>query len=250
MIGGFELQSSKCIKRFKVDSFLCRFRVGYFYKQNGSSVSDGVYTVHTGIDDLQLLGQMYSWNNATSLDFYGDQCNSFNESSVGDFQEPFGEKVRQSIKVFAGNACRWSKLHFAERTGFKGIPVNRYNYTDELFDYDLEENQCYCESKELCPKKGVYDSSKCSYGAPSAASLPHFLFADASFTEAVSGMQPDLAKHNSFVDMHPTFGVPLRSEARIQLNLVVKRDANVDFLKNLHSEEIYFPLLWFEAVSD
>jgi len=59
----------------------------------------------------------------------------------------------------------------------------------------------------------------------------------------VEGLKPNKEKHQFYVDISPEFGFPLAIRPRFQLNVVIKRDEDIDILRNF-SEELVLPFLW------
>lgn len=51
-------------------------------------------------------------------------------------------------------------------------------------------------------------------GAPAFASFPHFYLGDPSLLENIEGLKPDPEKHNSYIDIHPTLGMPLGANSK------------------------------------
>ena len=88
-----------------------------------------------------------------------------------------------------------------------------------------------------CFKSGVLNMAPCKTrsdlpkGAPIALSYPHFYQADPQYLSAVEGLKPNKEKHQFYVDISPEFGFPLAIRPRFQLNVVIKRDEDIDILR-------------------
>lgn len=54
-----------------------------------------------------------------------------------------------------------------------------------------------------CLPEGLVDVTDCYYGFPIALSYPHFLDADPSLLEKVSGLTPNRSLHESFFVLNP-----------------------------------------------
>ena len=80
----------------------------------------------------------------------------------------------------------------------------------------------------MAPCKTRHDLPK---GAPIALSYPHFYQADPSYLDAVEGLEPDKDKHQFYVDISPEFGFPLAIRPRFQLNVVIKKDEDIDIMR-------------------
>ena len=102
-----------------------------------------------------------------------------------------------------------------------------------------EANKCYCMKEEGfdCFKSGVLNMAPCKTrpdlpkGAPIALSYPHFYQADPKYLNAVEGLKPDKDKHQFYVDISPEFGFPLAIRPRFQLNVVIKKDEDIDIMR-------------------
>jgi len=57
-----------------------------------------------------------------------------------------------------------------------------------------------------------------------ANTRPHFLHANQSYLNSVSGLRPDPEKHSFYFDVQPTTGTTLSAKARIQINMAIKRN--------------------------
>ena len=55
------------------------------------------------------------------------------------------------------------------------------------------------------------------------------------------------AKHETFIDIHPTSGVPLASLTRIQLNAIINRDNDIEMMSRFSTgDRLILPFLWTE----
>jgi len=59
----------------------------------------------------------------------------------------------------------------------------------------------------------------------------------------VSGLSPQKDKHQFYVDIAPDFGFPLAIRPRFQLNVVIKRDPDIEIMRNF-PETLVLPFLW------
>ena len=79
--------------------------------------------------------------------------------------------------------------------------------------------------------------------APLALSMPHFLNADPSYNERISGLNPDPEKHQFYMDVMPEFGFPLAIRARFQLNILLNGDRDIPAIRNVQ-KNLVMPFLW------
>ena len=128
------------------------------------------------------------------------------------------------------------------------------NHKDQNKTQRNVENECYCLEDDgfSCFKSGVMNLENCKRVVdeggeitypPLALSQPHFYNADQSFRDAVRGLNPQKEKHEFYMDIVPEFGFPLAIMPRFQLNLVLRRENDVDALKNMEAE-VVLPFLW------
>jgi hypothetical protein len=221
-------------------------KFAYFYNRNNSA-SDGIYSIFTGKSDTNKLGLMDSWNKQKNLSKYwfGEQCDRIDLSSGGDFQPPYKlTKSNGPIYMFVGDICRSIKFNYYKDIDVNGIKCKRYVADQSLFDYSLKENKCFCDQIFGCPANGVADVSSCTYGAPAFVSFPHFLYADRSYSKFIQGLKPSEDKHKFFMDIEPTFGIPINAKARIQINVLFEKVDGIDLFSNLKHEQLFLPQLW------
>ncbi len=49
--------------------------------------------------------------------------------------------------------------------------------------------------------------------------------------------------------MFQTLGIPLNIAARMQINIVLEQNDNLEFSQNRTEKAVYFPQFWFSVVS-
>lgn len=74
-----------------------------FFQLNYSSTADGVYTMHTGINDLTTLGLASSWNYSNKTVFSGE-CGVVN-GSFGELYPPHTYS-QDKVYLFGYATCR------------------------------------------------------------------------------------------------------------------------------------------------
>jgi hypothetical protein len=52
------------------------------------------------------------------------------------------------------------------------------------------------------------------------------------------------------MDLEPNLGTPVKVVARLQVNIVFEKNEALDFASNLTSEQIYYPMFWFETSTE
>ncbi len=91
---------------------------------------------------------------------------------------------------------------------------------------------------------GIFDLSACHYGAPTFISFPHFLNADNSYLNTVSGLEPNSSLHQTYLDVEPLTGTPIDLALRVQLNVFVNPPAAI--FRYGKMPKIIFPVFWQE----
>lgn len=170
-----------------------------------------------------------------------------------------GAKKTDHIEMFISLMCRKIGLNYekdvlyGELTSLRFIPPP--NALGSADDNNTEtrntDNKCYCLKDQGfdCFKSGVLNMAPCKIsdslpkGAPIALSYPHFYQADPQYLNAVEGLKPDKERHEFYVDISPAFGFPLAIRPRFQLNVVIKRDQDIEIMRNF-PEELVLPFLW------
>lgn len=108
--------------------------------------------------------------------------------------------------VFTHELCRSLQLEYKRESSVRGIKTYRYEPTNDLFK--SSNSKCYCTESSRCKHDGVVDLSPCWYKAPLYGSVPHFAGDDfKEIRDSIIGLKPDLAKHQSFIDLDPITGI-------------------------------------------
>ena len=74
-------------------------------------------------------------------------------------------------------------------------------------------------------------------------SWPHFFQADPKLLDTVDGLKPDQKKHQSYFDVQPVLGAPLRGKLKFQINIQINEVNGVKAAEGLR--DIVFPFVWF-----
>jgi len=219
-------------------------KFGWFYKRNGTSWSDGDLSMHTGSDDISLLGSIVSWNRKNRTDAFPGECGVVKGSSDGLFP-PGLTSNKDTISIFSTDLCR--PLHFIKEAtqDVHGIPVEKFNLAPENFANSsvCEENSCYNNNIPT----GVQNVTQCKMESPAFVSRPHFHLADPFYQEQFQyGIMPEDGKHDSSFWIEPKSSIPLKVDMKLQLNVLLRKVEGIEYLfKNL--PEVMFPVFWFES---
>ncbi|KAF4528634.1 hypothetical protein B566_EDAN012782 [Ephemera danica] len=221
---------------------LTDYLYSYFYATNASY--DGKYTINTGIVDPRRLGWIEMWEDSATLPFWsGPQCNQILGTDAAIFP-PF--LTRESrINIFSSDLCRSLYAVYQQDIEYRDIPGYRYVASHEQLANvkDNPENYCWCSENAGCLKEGSVDLYPCQDAAV-VLTFPHFYQAARDYQSMVDGLSPNQQKHETFLDLEPYTGVPLRGAKRIQFNMMVKPVRNIQITNNL--PEALIPLLWVD----
>lgn len=217
-------------------------KFGWFYTRNDSDRYEGTYNMDTGANGQ--IGQLYNWRYSNQTPYYEGQCGRV-EGSAGEF---FDRNLtpNSTIKFFSSDLCRKVELEYDHNVTINGIVGYRYSAHDKFLDNGtrLPENKCFCIGD--CMPYGALNVSACRFGSPAFVSLPNFYKADPYYTRSIDGMNPSGDKHDFYMIFEPTTGIPLQVAARLQLNLLLLPNYEINMYRNV--PKIYFPVLWFEQV--
>ena len=204
-------------------------------------------TINHGIEDLSRKGWVERYDDSQWLHWWeaGSDCDKVGGQDGGSL--PPGVTREQHMQMFIDLMCRKINLEYEkdvdhmDLNSFRFIPPPNAMGSPDDPDEDTANpaNSCYCLAEQgfQCFKSGVLNLAPCKRspglpkGAPIALSFPHFYQADQSFLDAVSGLSPQKDKHQFFVDISPEFGFPLAIRPRFQLNVIIKRDTNIDIMR-------------------
>ena len=110
------------------------------------------------------------------------------------------------LHIFNRDLCHSLPMEFHEEVmNPNGIPAYRFRFASDAFDSPKvnPDNACFCNDGNCGTPSGVFNISRCQYGAPTFLSLPHFLNGDPSLHNAFEGLNPDAKKHASYLDVQP-----------------------------------------------
>ncbi|KAK2575738.1 hypothetical protein KPH14_012124 [Odynerus spinipes] len=216
-------------------------RFGWFYGRNNSDSFEGTFNMLTGKNDIYEMGIVKEWNFERETNYYKNSC-AIVGGTNGDLWPPL--KDNETVSIFVPDICTYVTLTYQNESVFQGLRGSKFISDETMLDNGdiVESRKCYC-STDKCDPAGVLNVSKCKYGAPAVISLPHFYLADSSYKKAVVGMTPSRKKHETFVTVEPTTGVPMQVKAQLQLNLLVEPIEHMSIFKFVR--KTYMPMMWF-----
>ncbi|XP_001356433.2 protein croquemort [Drosophila pseudoobscura] len=224
-------------------------RFGWLADRNESLTYDGLFTIHTGTDNIANVGKLTHWNGKAETGFYEMPCGVVN-GTTGDLFAP-KMNVKDEITIFATDACRFMNLRPEGTLENHGLTATRWVGTEETLDSgeNYPNQACFCDPRlEECPKTGVVECKACRDKAPIYSSFPHFYLADKHYLDAITGMNPDKAKHEFVMAIEPTTGVPVQVHGRIQINMMIEPDDDYDIYRGV--SKVLMPMFWFDQYAE
>jgi len=215
--------------------------------------------MHHGMADLKKKGWVEEFNSSPNMNWWqpGSTCDKLGGQDGATL--PPGVMKTDAMDMFISLMCRRINLEYEKDVDHLGLNSYRFippanamgSHTDPDPKARNLANSCYCLKDQgfSCFKSGVLNMEPCKRstqlpkGAPIALSFPHFYQADPSYLSAVSGLSPDKEKHQFYVDVAPEFGFPLAIRPRFQLNVIIKRDKDIELMSHF-AEELILPFLW------
>lgn len=92
--------------------------------------------------------------------------------------------------------------------------------------------------------------TNCKQKSPTFVSRPHFYLADESYLHQFQyGLNPDPERHKSVFWLEPMSSIPVKVNIRLQLNILLRKVKGIEYLFR-DVQEIMYPALWFETVSE
>lgn len=194
---------------------------GLMAGKNGTAIP---FQAKTGIKNRDELGKIIKFNDKSELDWWsGEYCNEI--KGTDGFAFKANVKKTDLLHLFAFDLCRSIPLEYQKDTeDSNGIPCYRFVPPANTFGTPEENsnNACYCNNPDGCNvPSGIFNASICQFGSPVMFSWPHFFQADPKLLDTVDGLKPDQKKHQSYFDVQPVLGAPLRGKLKFQINIQI-----------------------------
>uniref|UniRef100_A0A671L767 Lysosome membrane protein 2-like n=1 Tax=Sinocyclocheilus anshuiensis TaxID=1608454 RepID=A0A671L767_9TELE len=182
---------------------------GLMYNKNGTH--EGEFVFHTGEKNYMDYGKIDTWNGIRYLTAFDPYPNKYNFTDGSVFHTFLSRK--ELLYIFAADLCRSIHLAYVADKEVKGIPAFRFAPPSDVLAPPDENpsNAGFCVPAGDCLGKGVLKVSVCRQGAPIVVSFPHFYQADKRYINAIDGMNPNEEEHETYLDINPTTGVPIRA---------------------------------------
>ncbi|XP_020325773.2 lysosome membrane protein 2 [Oncorhynchus kisutch] len=214
---------------------------GLMYKKNGSN--DGEVVYHTGEADSMDYGRIARFKGESKLSLWtSEQSNMINGTDGSAFHPLLSKKER--LYIFSPDLCRSIFMEFEKDVEVKGLPAYRFTPPRDVLASKEENpaNEGFCVSPKECLGSGVLKVSVCKKGAPVVVSFPHFYLGEEKYTNAIEGLSPVREHHQTYLDLNPTTGVPIRASKKAQINILINRISGFPKTKSLN--ETIFPVMF------
>uniref|UniRef100_A0A3B5K0C9 Scavenger receptor class B, member 2a n=1 Tax=Takifugu rubripes TaxID=31033 RepID=A0A3B5K0C9_TAKRU len=208
--------------RSEVDEYF-----GLMWKKNGTH--EGEFVFHTGVENYLDYGKIDTWNGMRKMNWWSSNQSNMINGTDGAVFHPLINR-NELLYIFAADLCRSIHLAYVEDVEVKGIQAYRFAPPSDVLMSPKENptNEGFCVPAGDCLGTGVLKVSVCREGAPIVVSFPHFYQADPMYINAIDGLSPNKDEHETYLDLQPTSGVPIRACKRAQLNIILKRTATID----------------------
>ncbi|PSN44095.1 hypothetical protein C0J52_07656 [Blattella germanica] len=257
MFDGYEDELLNITSKLNISQFSVPLdKFGWFYPRNNSETYDGVFNMHTGIDNIDVLGLMAAWNYQSQSSYFDGQCGHIT-GYTGELFPPLEDA--QAIDLFASEICSSLTLSKSPEQ-FSRLGLEGFKFVGDISVFDngtkFPGKRCYCAKSSLigtddiplgieeCMPSGVRGISKCKFGAPAFVSFPHFYNGDPHYVQSVKGLSPKKELHEFYIAVEPITGIPLDVKARMQINVLLQSYKNSKvFVEGM--PKIMMPALWF-----
>lgn len=214
---------------------------GLMWKKNGTH--EGEFVFHTGELDSMDYGKIDTWNGLREMNYWSSNQSNMINGTDGSVFHPLLSRD-ELLYIFAAELCRSIHLAFVEDVEVKGIQAYRFAPPVDVLQAPSinPANEGFCVPKGDCLGTGVLKVSVCREGAPIVVSFPHFYLADQKYVDAIEGLSPNKEEHETYLDLSPIVGVPIRACKRMQLNIILNRIQG--FPKTKFINETIFPIMY------
>jgi hypothetical protein len=186
------------------------------------SSGNAMTSQNTGQDSLDSIGVLTQWAGHKTLPWWDDGCQDFKGATDGTQFKP-GLSKSDRPRVFADAMWRPIELAYVQDSSVKGVDTLRFGLAPEamLSSRKNPENVCYYQDVD-----GFVNLSTALY-APLLVSKPYYLDADTkgslplNLTVNNVTLTPNRDRDDSYLDVEPITGAPMRVSVKVQMNLLV-----------------------------
>lgn len=213
-----------------------------FYRKNNTN--GGTYTVYTGVRGMEQYQHIARWRGKPNLDFWqpdaagGDTCNMINGTAGSQFPRPVSRGTL--LRLYVSELCRSIYAEYEKDVRHGALTLYRFVLPPRLLA-NSPENQCYCTDPFTC-RASMINVAPCRNGAPVVMSTPHFYQGSAQDVAELQGLAPSAEEHQTYLDVEPNTGVTFRAAKRIQVNMPLRRYADLPAFRGV--PDVVVPVLW------
>uniref|UniRef100_A0A8C6MGQ5 Scavenger receptor class B, member 2a n=1 Tax=Nothobranchius furzeri TaxID=105023 RepID=A0A8C6MGQ5_NOTFU len=183
-----------------------------------------------------------TWNSLRKMSWWPSSQSSVISGMEGAVFHPLINK-NELLYIFAAELCRSIHLTYMKEVEVKGVRAYRFAPPADVL---MSLNNAVACMLEMCLGIGVLKVGVCREGLPVVMSFPRFYQADKAYIDTVDGLKPQKEYHETYLDLQPTLGVPIRSCKRTQLNVLLKRFSG--FRNMRYIQKTVFPILFVSEV--
>ena len=194
--------------------------------QVNNSANDSLpSTIHTGVGDIDRIGEFQQWDGHRQLDIWFQPSANEINGTEGLFFRPNLMKG-ETLQAFVDDVVRSFTLRQKTMVEHRGLKAWRYELDSTTFlspsNYPPNARWGSWEYD------GVIYLGVTRYPVvPIYGSKPHFLDGDPILREKVEGLHPDPSKHDTDIDVEIYTGANIQFRRQLQIN--VKATQNTDF---------------------
>ncbi|CAB1351995.1 unnamed protein product, partial [Coregonus sp. 'balchen'] len=193
--------------------------------------------------DFMDYGRVATFKGESKLSLWTSEQSNMINGTDGSAFHPLLSKTER-LYIFSPDLCRSIFMEFEKDVWVKGLPAYRFTPPRDVLASKEENpaNEGFCVSPKECLGTGLLKVSVCRKGAPVVTSFPHFYLGDEKYSNAIEGLNPVREHHQTYLDLNPTTGVPIRASKRAQVNILINRISGFPKTKSLN--ETIFPVMF------
>lgn len=173
-------------------------------------------------EEAAVYGWTKVWGSDDANRIYGTDASQYTP----------GKYERDSLPTYISDIYRSTVLGFVKEYTWKGIRLRRYGLrASDLYTSNCKSTTGGIDDANHCNPAnadfysfstwGVLNFTTVGGGVPLFASKPHFLTGDPWLVSHVSGLEPNGAVHETYLDIEPVTGYTFRAAKRLQLGAII-----------------------------
>ncbi|MFX1494651.1 MAG: hypothetical protein ACFFBZ_10255, partial [Promethearchaeota archaeon] len=187
------------------------------------------FTVNTGRLDINKVSNTVKYDGKEVITVWKEE--EYVRGTGGTQFAP-GVSKNDPLYIFITDLLRTVEITYSGATNIYGIELYRFKLSEDT----LKINPKYYQSIEGLANMTI------DQGIPTFLSKPHFLDASGHLKDSVTGLNPNEAQHDIYIDVEPLSGAVMNAGERIQINFMVN---HTDIWYSDCWEGV-MPILWLE----